>query len=162
MAFSSSIVKTKRDGSVKIIDGTGTPNELILQLEVGDFTWEETRAADTVIRDRGVIAGVRKADDAEINLSFTIHADALTDSTDNALWDWLYFRGAAAGHTSTGGTGYEGNFVTIKYIIDATSLGDPSDYAATFSKVRCTVSFTEGDPSSIAVSGVCYGGVAYT
>ena len=74
MAYSSSIAKTKRDGSVSII--TGTPATYVANFQVGDFTWEEVKPELIVIYDRASIVGARNGNDPTITGSFTCHLRA--------------------------------------------------------------------------------------
>ena len=159
MAFSSAIVKTRRDGTVSFVDGT--PTTLALQFEVGDFTWEETRADPVVIRSRGAITGKRKGDDPEITISFSIHASGIFDSGNDTAWDFAYFRGASAGNVSTGGLGYEGDFISVKFEVDAKSLGDSKAYTMTFNKCELTATFAEAESDTISFTGTCLGGITY-
>lgn len=160
MAYSSNIAKTKRDGKVTLEDGAGA--SYIANFNVGDFTWESTRPALLVIRDRNTIVGARSGDDPEITFSFTAHLRALTSSTADALLDFIGGTMAGSSLASTGPTGYEPFLCTVKFLIDAKSIGDTADYLATFSRCFLTASVTEGEPDSISISGVCLGGVAYT
>ena len=160
MAYSSNIAKTKRDGKVTLEDGAGA--SYICDFNVGDFSWESTKPALTVIRSRNAIVGARNGDDPEITFSFTCHLRALTSATADALLDFIGGNMSGSALTSTGGNGYEPFMCTVKFLIDAKALGDSNDYMATFSKCQLTASVTEGDIDSIAISGVCLGGVAYT
>lgn len=160
MAYSSNIAKTKRDGQVTLVDGAAAT--YIANFNVGDFTWEATKPALLVIRDRNSIIGSRKSDDPEISFSFTAHLRALTSATADVLLDFVSGNMAGSALTSTGGNGYEQFLCDVKYKIDATAIGDSSDYMATFSKCLLTATITEGEPDSISISGICLGGVAYT
>ena len=160
MAYSSAIVKTKRDGTVTLTDGAA--NSYIANFQVGDFSFEEVKPELIVIRDRATIAGARKGDDQESTLSFTCHLRALTDSGNDALLDFINGTLSGSALTSTGGLGYEPFMCTVAYNINATALGDSKQYTATFSKVELRASITEGDPDSISISGTVLGGIAYS
>lgn len=161
MAYSSSIAKTKRDGSVSII--TGSPSTYVANFQVGDFSWEEIKPELIVIFDRATIVGARNGNDPTITGSFTCHLRALHDGANEAMLD-LISTGSLSGvaQASTGGVGYEPFLCTITYTIDATALGDSKSYTATFGRCQMTASITEGDPDSIAVSFTSLGGVSYT
>ena len=161
MAYSSNIVKTKRDGTVKII--TGAPTTYIANFAVGDFTWTHAKPELLVIYDRATIAGARSGNDQTIEGSFTLHLRALHDNANEAVID-LIANGTLAGgaQASTGGSGYEPTMYTVEFTIDATSLGDSKTYVATFSKCQLNFSVTEGDTDSLAVTFTAVGGVAYT
>jgi hypothetical protein len=160
MAYSSNIVKTKRDGIVTLLDGAAAT--YIANFNVGDFTFESTKDDLIVIYDRNTIAGSRKGNQPQINFSFTCHLRAMTSSTADVLLDFISGNMAGSALTSTGGTGFEQYLCDVQFKIDATSIGDSSNYLATFSKCLLTATITEGEPDSIAISGVCLGGVAYS
>ena len=162
MAYSSAIVKTKRDGTLAIT--TGTPDTYTANFSVGDFTWDNAGGNSEllIIYDRATIAGARRGNDNTISGSFTVHLRALHDGSNDALLD-LIRSGTLAGvaQASTGGTGYEPFMTTIVFTIDATALGDSKTYSSPFYRCQLNASVTEGDPDSLAVSFVCLGGVVY-
>ena len=68
-------------------------------------------------------------------------------------------------NTSTGATGtprVEEYCIDIEYSIEGTDHGDDADHKATLSKCICDVAYTEGDPSSLQISFVSFGGVVYS
>lgn len=160
MAYSSDLVKTKRDGIVRLI--SGDPTTYIANFNVGDFTFEQTKSALVVIRDRNTIAGARRGDDPEINFSFSCHLRALNDNANDVLLDFVNGSLGSATLTSTGGNGYEPFLCTVEFEMDGTSLGDSKVYKATFAKCQLTATITEGEPNSIAIAGVCLGGVTFS
>lgn len=159
MAYSSNIVKTKRDGKVTLTDGAG--NSYIADFAVGDFTWEHAKPELIVIYDRNTIRGARNGNDPQLTLSWTCHQRALTSSSADVLLDVCQGSRGATTLTSTGGTGFEPFMLSVIFEEDATSLGDASAYTATFAKCQLTASVTEGEPNSISISAVCLGGVTY-
>ena len=159
----SSLVKTKRDGTITIIDGTTpTASEYVVSFETGDFSYSEEKADRTVIRDRGAIVGLRKGDDPVLSLSFSAHLRELTNTSANALIDFLYDRGYAASTTNvltTGTAGFEQYLVNIKFTVDANYVDTgEAVQSITFAKCLCTYSVSEGDPDTLEVSAECYGG----
>ena len=157
----SSVIGTKRDGTIRIQD-LGPNNTMDIALDVGDFTFEEPKADRIVIRDRGTISGLRKGDDAVGSLSFSIHFSEFTNATAQCLMDFIYNRNFCSGFSSTGGNGYEQYLVDVKYTCDKTALGDAVAATSTFTKVLLFASFTEGDSDTMTVTGEVYGGYAYT
>ena len=67
--------KVRRDGTIKLIDGAGSPVTLTVAYEDGNFTADLLGAdADRiVIRDRGTIVGLRQGDDQVGSISFSVH-----------------------------------------------------------------------------------------
>tara|TARA_E500000178_G_C17016207_1_gene753101 strand:+ start:931 stop:1443 length:513 start_codon:yes stop_codon:yes gene_type:complete len=164
----SSLPKTRRDGSLTLRDATAvTPVELTISFEEGAFSMDTPKEAQTVIRDRGVISTVRKGDsEPSASGSFTAFFRQFTDGGEaGSLLDFVNQTGHYASNVSTGSSGspfVEFYCVDIEYIANAMSLGDDSKHIATLSKCVCTVSFSEGDPSSFTISFTCYGGVTYS
>lgn len=159
----STIVATRRDGQIKIVDGAGTPNEYIVSFEAGDMSFAEPKADRVVIRDRGAIVGLRKGDDPVITGSFSVHLRSLTDSTADNILDNIYNRGFnAGGLTSTGGDGYEQFLQNIVFTADTSAIAGKV-YTATFSKCLLEMgSMSESaDGDTIEISFECYGGVTY-
>jgi len=166
MAYST-LPKTRRDGVITLKDGTGTPVELIIAYEEGNLTFDTPKAAQTVIRDRGVISTIRKGDDEPVaSGSFTAYFRQFTDGAEaGSILDFVNKTGHYVSNISTGLTGtpfVEFYCVSLEYVIDATALGDASATTATLTKCVCTASFTEGDPSSFTINFTSYGAIAYT
>ena len=160
MAESTSVA-VRRDGTIKIKDGTTpTANVYTVAYENGDFTYTEEKADRVVIRDRGTIVGLRKADDPVISFSFTVHFRELTNSADDSIIDFIMKTGNASSYVSTGGNGYEQFLVDIEFDVDKTAVGaETVGHRATLSKCLLTYQVSEGDPDSISLTGECYGGV---
>lgn len=167
MAYST-VPKTKRDGIIYLKDGT-TPTPISLQVayEEGNLQFEPTKAAQTVIRDRGAISTVRKGDDEPAATgSFSAYFRQFTDTTPEvgSIIDFINKTQQYASNVSTGRTGtpyVEEYCIDIEYRVEGTDLGDDTDQSATLSKCICTFSFAEGDPSAFTISFTCYGGVVY-
>jgi len=166
MAYST-IPKTRRDGVITLKDGTGTPVTLAVSYEEGNLSIDTPKAAQTVIRDRGVITTVRKGDDEpSASGSFAAYFRQFTDASEaGSILDFINKTGQYASNVSTGSTGspfVEFYCVDLEYTVDATALGDADTHTATLSKCVCVASFSEGDPSSFTINFTCYGGVVYS
>ena len=166
MAYST-IPKTRRDGTITLKDGTGIPITLTIAYEEGNLTFDTPKAAQTVIRDRGVITAVRKGDDEPVaSGSFSAFFRQFTDGAEaGSILDFINNTGNYHTNNSTGATGtpfVEFYCIDIEYEVDATSLGDASSTKATLSRCVCTATFTEGDPSSFTINFTSYGAISYT
>jgi len=152
-------VKVRRDGTIALADnaGFGGGNTYTVAYENGDGSLSQPKADRIVIRDRGVIAGLRKGDDAVGSFSFSVHMRSFTDAN-ITLIDALDFINGASGWTSSGGTGYEQKLLSAKITVEGTDHGDSTDHTATASKVLFEWTFDEGDPDVINVTGEIYGG----
>lgn len=166
MAYST-LPKTRRDGTITLIDGTGTPVTLEIQYEEGNLTFDTPKAAQTVIRDRGTISTVRKGDDEPAaSGSFSAFFRQFTDGSEaGSILDFVNKTGNYSSNTSTGSSGspfVEFYCIDIEYEVDGTGLGDDAVTKATLGKCVCTASFTEGDPSSFTINFTSYKNIVYT
>jgi len=170
MAYST-VPKVRRDGVIQLIDGTGVPVTLDIAYEEGNFTFDkpgggDSPAAQTIVRDRGVITTVRKGDDEPITGSFSAFFRQFTDGSEaGSVIDFITKAGNYSGNTSTGTSGspyVEHYCIDIKYEAEGTDFGDDADHSATLAKSVCTFSFAEGDPSAFTINFTCYGGVSFT
>lgn len=156
----STVVKTRRDGTISIMDSGATNTYVVAYEGAGDFAFENgSEASERVtVMDRGAIVGLRKGNDQVGTLSFSVNMLEFTNSTaDNLL-------GAIDNElswTSTGGTGFEPFLFTVRLTIEATDMGEASDAYAEFSKVKLTWSFSEGDVDTVNITGEFYGGITY-
>ena len=155
----SVIPKVKRDGLITLTDGTST---YTVSYEDGDLSFDKTKTSRVVIRDRGVIVGVRKGEDAVLSLSFSVHMRDFTDATSLNLIDVLDNTGAASTWTTTGGSGFEQFMLTTSLTVEGDSHGDTADAVATFSKCLYEWSFSEGDPNKVSCKAEIYGGITFT
>jgi hypothetical protein len=164
MAYST-LPKTRRDGVITLSDSTVVT--LAVEYEEGNISIDTPKAAQTVIRDRGVISTVRLGDDEpSATGSFSAFFRQFTDAAEaGSILDFINKNGHYSANISTGSTGtpfVEFYCVDLSYVVDAQSLGDATTHTVTLSKCVCTASFTEGDPSSFTINFTCYGGVVYS
>tara|TARA_R100001086_G_scaffold241241_1_gene168022 strand:+ start:6111 stop:6611 length:501 start_codon:yes stop_codon:yes gene_type:complete len=160
----SQVVKVRRDGTLKLQDGSGSPVTLEIDFEDGNFTANNLAAEEDriVIRDRGTIVGLRKGDDQVGSLSFSVHMREFTNAGAATLLDFCNGTASGSALTSTGGSGFEQFLCSVHMQIEGTNHGDNADGQATFSKVLLTCDFSEGDPDVLNVQGEVYGGVTFT
>ena len=162
MAYSV-VPKVRRDGIITLKDGTGTPVELAVAYEEGNFSFSEPKAAQTVIRDRGTITTVRKGDDEPITGSFSFYFREFTNASNaGSVRDFIDGTGFYSSNISTGPAGspyIEHYAIDIQYQAEGTDLGDDADHQVTLSKCVCVLDFAEGDPSQFTLNITCYGGI---
>ena len=154
----TNVVKTYRDGSIKIIAGA---DNLVISLDSGDFSFSEPKSTRNIIRDRGAISGLRKADDEVGECSFTVHFREFTDAAAPNIYDFIYHRASASGYTTVGTSGFEEFLVDLEYTANASAMAGGT-HTVTLNKVLLTASFSEGQPDSISVTGEVYGTYTYT
>lgn len=161
---SSTVVKVRRDGVITLSDGAAAT--YTVAYEDGNFsadTLTGANAADrVVIRDRGTIVGLRKGDDPVGSLSFTVHFREFTNGSASALLDFITGTNAGAALTSTGGAGFEQFMCGVNMTIEGTDHGDTADASVTWTKVLLTADMSEGDPTSLSISGEIYSAPAFT
>ena len=167
MAYST-VPKVRRDGVIQLIDGTGVPVTLDIAYEEGNFTFDkpgggDSPAAQTIVRDRGVISTVRKGDDEPITGSFSAFFRQFTDGSEaGSVLDFITKAGNYNGNAGTTGNVYVEHYcIDIKYEAEGTNFGDDADHTATLSQCVCTFSFAEGDPSAFTINFTCYNGVTF-
>jgi hypothetical protein len=164
----SVIPKIRRDGKITLKD-SGATNTLEIAYEDGNFTFNglPTKEAQNIFRDRGVLTNIRKGDsEAPSSGSFSVHFRQFTSATAGSVLDFVNKTGAYSGNTSTGDTGtprVEFYCIDIEYSIDGNVDGlSTTDHSATLTKCVVTAaSFSEGDPSTLNLEFVCYGGVTF-
>lgn len=168
MAYST-IPKTRRDGSITLIDGTSPVVELLIAYEDGNLTINTPNTfTSTVIRDRGDTTTVRKGDDQQLSGTFSFHLRQFTEATvtGGSIIDFLTKAGGYSSNISTGSAGVpyvEQYCIDIKYIALGSTVGDPVDSQVVLSKcIIDSYDFTEGDPDSVSISFTVYGGSTIT
>jgi len=164
MAYSTA-PKVRRDGVIKLQDGTSpTPISLTVDYEEGNFSFEQTKADRTIIRDRGTIKSVRKGDDQPITGSFTIYMRQFTSSSAGSVLDFINKTGSYSSNVSASSAVSTDEYaINIVFEVDGDAVGDSDgDTLATFDTCICTASFSEGDPNTITVSFECFNGLVYS
>jgi len=165
MAYST-VPKTKRDGTITLIDGT-TPAaiELDVAYEDGNLSIDIPKQfGSLVIRDRGDTVAVRKQDDQQLTGTFSFHLRQFTDGSEaGSIIDFITKSGFYSSNVSTGATGspyIEEYAINIKYSYEGTDHGDSADGTATLTKCLIdSYSIAEGDPSNVTINFTCFGGL---
>jgi hypothetical protein len=161
----SSVVKNYRDGVLKLSDGTGTPIEITVQYENGDFSLSGTNQGNyehTKYLDRGELGSIRKTNRMFPTGSFTAQLTDLSDATNKTLWDAVNKTGAFASAVSTLGSTADLYCLDITLTISGTVLGDASDHVLSMSDCRCSIDVAEGDPDSFSLSFEVLGSITAT
>ena len=164
MAYSTA-PKVRRDGVIKLRDGTSpTPVSLTVDYEEGNFSFDQTKADRTIIRDRGTIKSVRKGDDQPITGSFTIYMRQFTSSSAGSVLDFINKTGSYSSNVSASSAVSTDEYaINIIFEVDGDAVADSDgDTLATFDTCICTASFAEGDPNTITISFECFNGVVYS
>ena len=161
----SSVVKNYRDGTIKLSDGTGTPIEVTVQYENGDFSLSGTNQGNyehTKYLDRGDLGSIRRTSRLFPTGSFTANLTDLSDATEKTLWDAVNKTGAFASAVSTLGANADLYTLDITLTIEGTDFGDASDHVLTLSDCRCSIDVAEGDPDSFTINFEVLGSITAT
>jgi len=167
MAYST-VPKTRRDGSITLIDGTGSPVTLVVAYEDGNLSLNSPNTySSTVIKDRGDTSTVRKGDDQQISGTFSFHLRQFTEpaAVAGSIIDFLTKAGGYSSNISAGaGAPYVEQYcINIKYIADGVAVGDALTSEVVLGKcVIDSYDVTEGDPTSVSISFTCFGGSTIT
>jgi hypothetical protein len=159
----SQVLKTARDGQLTIIDGTGSPNTLIVQFEDGDFSFSDDKAERIVMRDRGAIVGLRKGDDSVPSFSFSVYMREFMDSSAVTIIDVIEGTNGASGWLTTGVAGFEQTLFDIEMEVEGTAHGDAGDHQLTMTRCFLNWDFAEAkEGNKITITGEVYGTVSRT
>ena len=155
----STIVKTKRDGTLAIKDGASSPDTFTIAYEAGDLSITIPGPATNAYLDRGVLGAtpsVRYGDEQPITGSFTAYLRDLSDGAYVTLAGILSQSGSAASWESTLGANAEVFAVQLVYTIEGTDHGDSADHTITLNHCVLNGSISEGDPSTISINFTSY------
>ena len=158
----STVIKTFVDATVNIKDGTGTPIEMTVSLENGDFSLSGLMSGQketSVYLDRGAFASIRHTNQTFPTISLSAHMAYLTDNTNGSLLDVVRKTGEFASAVSTLGANAEVMAYLVELVIEGTDHGDSADHTITLDDVVMSVDFSEGDPNSFSLSGTVYGSI---
>lgn len=155
----STICKTKRDGTLTILDNGGA-NSHVIAFEAGDLNINIPGPAENVFLDRGQFGStpcIRYGDDQPITGTFTAHLRDVSDATDVTLFEFIADSGQVnTGWTSTLGANAEVAVYTIRFDIEGTDHGDAADHRIECNFCKISGSVAEGDPSTISISFTSY------
>ena len=158
----STVVKNFRDATINIKDGTGTPIEMTVSLENGDFSLSGLMSGQketSVYMDRGAFASIRHTNQTFPTISLSAHMAYLTDNTNGSLLDVVRKTGEFSSAVSTLGANADVMAYLVELVIEGTDHGDSADHTITLDDVVMSVDFSEGDPNSFSLSGTVYGSI---
>ena len=136
----STVVKSYRDGSIVLSDGTGTPLTVTVQFEAGDLSLSGTNQGNyehTKYLDRGELGSIRKTNRMFPTGSFTCQMTDLSDATDRLIWDIVNKTGAFTAAVSTLGANADLYTLKIVLTVEGTNFGDATDHVLTMNDCRC-------------------------
>lgn len=159
MAISSQ-PKGKVDGTLKLIDGTGTAVELTVLYTSGDLNiggLVEGLREVTAVETRGTFIGLVKTERKYIEGSIGFVITQFTAaSAPGTLQDFVLQRGAYSANVSTLGAGRPYTF-NVEATWEGTDYGDSADHAGTLVHCRGTIDITEGEVIMGTLNYTSYG-----
>ena len=155
----STIVKTKRDGTLTISDNAAV-NSFTVSFEAGDLSLTIPGPGVGLFLDRGIITSppaIRYTDDAPISGTFSAYLRDFSDAAYSTLMEILSQSGEVASTwVSTMGATGEVQTYTLTWTVEGTDHGDVSDHVCVLDHCAFTGSVSEGDPDSISLSFTSY------
>jgi hypothetical protein len=155
----STVVRTKRDISIGITDGTRT---YTVAYEPGDFSLEIPRESISNFLDRGVmpsVPSIRLLDDQPMTFSFSAYErDWVSAAGHVTLLDLNVFfasKYAATNWTSTIGTASDVDTLSVNLTQEGSDFGE-ADITIRLPYAVIRASRADGDPNTISVSGTSY------
>ncbi len=150
----SPYIRTKRDGLISVSD-SGAANTYTVSVEPGDFTYAAPGYSILRNLDRGDFSTVRRQDAQPVTFGWSVHLRDIGSLSDFTLPDICEQRAGSAwfvAATSTLDGASDAQTYDSAYTLDGSIFGE-SDKSLTFPDGSLRGSFTEGDPSSYAVTG---------
>lgn len=91
-----------RNCTIKLVDGTTTPNTLTIHLDDGNIQWTHKRNI-VMKKDRGVLDYMKELDEQEMEVSLECRFDTLKASSGDPVTPYEFFNltGGASGYKST-------------------------------------------------------------
>jgi hypothetical protein len=159
----SSYVKNFTHGSVKILDGTGTPLEVDLDCDAGDISVSGlVDGLYEIIKyeRRGRLKSVARGTRVYPSGSLTALWAQFTDASAGTIEDMLTGKAGSAFAARVGTLG-AGKPVTfdIQVTIEGTDFGDDFDHSFTMTDCRITHDWSEGDPDTLSLSWEVLGSI---
>ena len=159
----SSVVKNFRDGTITLADNG--INTLTIQYEAGDLSLSGVNQGNfehTKYLDRGDLGSIRKTNRSFPTGSFSCQMTEFSDASNTNIWDLVNKTGAFSTAVSTLGANADLYTLKITLSVEGTNFGDSSDHTLEMDDCRCTIDFSEGDPSSFTINFEVLGTIVAT
>ena len=161
----STVVKHMYDGSITLIDGTGTPLTLTARFSVGDFSSSGLKAklrGTTAYQARASVTSVRHTAREFPQVSFSCQLAEFSSAATGTIIDFITAKSGSpfSARVSTLGSSAEVFCCDVKLTVEGSNHGDSSDGTFTMEDVEIAFDVAEGEPNSITLSGTVYGAVS--
>lgn len=161
----STVVKHWTDGSLQLLDGTGTPLTCTARFSTGDFSISGLKAKlrDTAAyQARGVVTSIRHGNRNFPSISFTCQIAEFSETSTGTIIDFITARSGSpySARVSTRGSAAEVFTCDVKITVEGSNHGDTNDGAFTAEDVELSFDFSEGEPNTITLNGTVYGAIS--
>jgi hypothetical protein len=161
----SNVVKHWRDGSITLLDGTGTPLSLTARFSTGDFSISGLKAKlrdTTAYQARGTVTSIRHGNRNFPSISFTCQIAEFSETGTGTIMDFITAKSGSpfASRVSTRGSSAEVFTCDVKITVEGSDHGDTSDGTFTAEDVELSFDFSEGEPNTITLNGTVYGAIS--
>ena len=163
----SNIVKTGLDtGTLKIKDGTGTPLELTVRFDRGDFSLsgvQESLREPIEIQTRGSLRSLRKGRRSYPTGSLSMFFTEFSETSSGTIFDMIHAKAGTPFSARISTTVAKGDLMTfdLELTEEGTDYGDSGDHTLTMQDVHFTEDYAEGeDGNSVTVNFTVYGSLA--
>lgn len=170
MSAALSILRTDRDGTLKVKDGTTpTPLEVTVPFTNADFSADGLKefATDTTNQraellkffSRGRLQGVRRGNETQPTFSWTSMFDRISSQSVAKLYDIIH---RTTGSTfenaiSTCGATYPVYLLDVELTFEGTNFGDTDDEVFLLKDCDLGIGISETAPNALNISGECLG-----
>ena len=167
MAAESSFWKNNLQGTIQLIDGTGTPVTLSMSTDRGDLKVSNLSAklnAPVPMTRRGKFGSLNRGERLFIGVSLTAWVGNLVGSSTSAPgtpFEFVTKSGAYSANVSTLGANREYTF-DLKLTLEGTNFGDTADETLTIEDVVATCEWSEAiDGNVLSINGQGLGSVVH-
>lgn len=163
----STFWKNNLQGSVQLLDGTGTPVTLTLSTDRGDLKLTNLSAklnAPVIQQRRGKFGSLNRGERLFVGVSLSCWVGNIVGSSSSAPgtpFEFVNKLGAYSANVSTLGASREYTF-DLKYTIEGTNFGDAADETVTVEDVVATCEWQEAvDGTYFTLTGQGLGAVVH-
>jgi hypothetical protein len=163
----SNIVKTGLDsGTIKIKDGTGTPLELTVRFDRGDFSIsgiQQGLREAVEIQSRGSPRSLRKGRRSYPTGSMSLWFTDFSETGTGTIFDMIHGKSGTPFAARISTTVAKGDLMTfdVELTEEGTDYGDSADHTLTMQDVHFSEDYSEGeDGNSITLNFTVYGSLA--
>lgn len=145
-------------GTILMEDASGSPIQLTVQYEDGDFAIDEMQAGymeTEILQDRGVDWQIVETREQRLTFTFTAYATDLADNTEKTIPDACMKTGAFSAGVSVFGANRPWG-LKLTYTQEQTNYGAGADSVITITKFRPSWSYAEAGTGKFTIKGTIF------